>query len=194
MLLEELLDSMSVNDAFDNLATKVVLEAVIVIEIAGLGQFPERDQVVIESFTWCLSALPEILAFNSFIYSALDILLQGSNNLRLISFLGLCKAKIIHNGESLTGHAILEDVNFDDSIQSGKARESHVRVPLLFPCKEVRSPVHINIQLGEVPRTKRVGHGGKFPKGGWCVQWDSRNCLAVKMICVAQKGKFSKRS
>ena len=90
MLLEEFLDSISVDDAFDNLVTKVVLEAVVVTDVAGLGQFGERDQIVVQCFTWCLSALPEISTFNSFIYSALDILLQGSNNMHLISFLGLC--------------------------------------------------------------------------------------------------------
>ena len=41
MLLEEVLDCISVDDAFNKLVTKVTLEAVIVTKVAGLGQFPE---------------------------------------------------------------------------------------------------------------------------------------------------------
>ena len=41
MLLEEVLDCISVDEAFHNLILKVILEAVIVTEVAGLGQFPQ---------------------------------------------------------------------------------------------------------------------------------------------------------
>ena len=37
MLFEEVLDGVSVNDAFNNLITKLILEAVTVAEVAGLA-------------------------------------------------------------------------------------------------------------------------------------------------------------
>ena len=40
-LFEEVLDHVSVNDAFNDLITMVIREAVIVTEVAGFGQFPE---------------------------------------------------------------------------------------------------------------------------------------------------------
>ena len=39
MFLQEVLDCISVDDAFNNLIMKVILEAVIITEVAGLGQF-----------------------------------------------------------------------------------------------------------------------------------------------------------
>ena len=56
LLLEEVLNSVSVQEAFDDLVTDVLLSAVIRAELAGLGQLAEADQEVIESFSRLLCA------------------------------------------------------------------------------------------------------------------------------------------
>ena len=56
LLLEEVLNSVSVQEAFDDLVTDVLLSAVIRAELAGLGQLAEAGQEVIESFTRLLCA------------------------------------------------------------------------------------------------------------------------------------------
>jgi len=43
LLLEEFLDCVYVDEAFHHLIMKIVLEAVVVAEIAHFGQFPEGD-------------------------------------------------------------------------------------------------------------------------------------------------------
>ena len=56
LLLEEVLNSVSVQEAFDDLVTDVFLSAVVRAELAGLGQLAEADQEVIEKFTRLLCA------------------------------------------------------------------------------------------------------------------------------------------
>ena len=61
LLLVEVLNSVSVQEAFDDLVTDIFLSAVIRAELAGLGQLAEADQEVIESFTRLLCAARKVL-------------------------------------------------------------------------------------------------------------------------------------
>ena len=48
-----MLNSVSVQEAFDDLVTDVLLSAVIRAELAGLGQLAEADQEVIDQAAVC---------------------------------------------------------------------------------------------------------------------------------------------
>ena len=56
LLLEEVLNSISIQEAFNDLVTDVPLSAVIKAKLTSLGQLTEADQEVIESFSGLLCA------------------------------------------------------------------------------------------------------------------------------------------
>ena len=56
LLLEQVLNSISVQEAFDDLVTDVLLSAVIRAKLTILSQLAEEDQEVIESFSGLLCA------------------------------------------------------------------------------------------------------------------------------------------
>ena len=56
LLLEEVLNSISVQETFDNFVTDVLLSAIIKAKLIRLGHLTEADQEVIESYSWQLCA------------------------------------------------------------------------------------------------------------------------------------------
>ena len=83
------------------------MEAVIIAEVACLGELAEGYEIVIERFADLLCPSPKASSLDGLVDSTFDVAFQGCNDLSLILPFISSQAKVVDNIECLSGEAEL---------------------------------------------------------------------------------------
>ena len=82
--LQQFLDDFPVKEAIDDLVAQSLLEAVIIAEVACLGELAEGFKIVIDRFADLLCPSTKAPPLDDLIDSTFDVAFQGCNDLTLI--------------------------------------------------------------------------------------------------------------
>ena len=172
LLLQKVFDRISVEKAFDDLISDVLLSTVVRAEFAGLGQLPKADQKVVECFSRLLNAAAECPSLYRLVNVTLHVALNGRYYLRHAASLRIGKAKVLDYCHRLTRKTQGKRLHLFSCRLCAEAGEAEVGFPLRLPRLEVRSSVDLQVEFWQVSLTK-------------CVRHDSTGCslLTVALRC-----------